>query len=293
MIERLAWVTASGATGLDDDEPLALAALRRAGAEVDVTAWDDPAVDWASYQRAVLRSTWDYQDRMAEFLDWLAAVDQVTDLRNPLPVVRWNLDKRYLAELAEAGVPTIETVFSSPTDGALEQPARLPSGSIVVKPAVGAGSRNVGVYHETDRHRALEHIRRLHAAGVTALVQPLIASVARDGEWPLLFFGGHYSHAAGKRVDLPDAGMVDGLFVAETNVEHRADAAQIEVATAAVEVVAGRFGTPVYARVDLVRDDEGQYRVLELELVEPSLFLPQGGAGAVDRLVAELLAERP
>jgi glutathione synthase/RimK-type ligase-like ATP-grasp enzyme len=161
----------------------------------------------------------------------------------------------------------------------------LPGGEVVVKPAVGAGSRDAASYGPEQGDAALAHVRRLLAQDRSVLVQPLLASVAVDGEWPLVFFGGRYSHAASKRVTLPRAGVIDGLFAPETLAEHQADAAQLEVARAAMGVVERRFGTPDYARIDLVGDDEGRPVVLEVELVEPSLFLAQAGPRAVDLLV--------
>jgi len=294
MVSRLAWITAASVRGLDEDEPLALTALRGAGIEVDVVAWDDPAVQWASYNRAVLRSTWDYTTRLQPFLAWLETVAPVTDLLNPLPMVRWNLDKNYLSELARAGVPVIPTIFVSPGSS-----ISLPAGALVVKPAVGAGSRGVRIFDPADQGSALTHIAQLHDAAArnadgvrnadgAVLVQPLLASVSAQGEWPLIFFGGRYSHAANKRVTLAESGAVDELFAAETNTPHVAEAEQIAVAQAAIDVVTERFGAPAYARVDLVRDDKGHSCVLEVELIEPSLFLPQAGPQALDHLVHAL-----
>jgi hypothetical protein len=148
----------------------------------------------------------------------------------------------------------------------------------------------VASYARHQHERARAHVTRLHTRGVAVLVQPALASVAEDGEWPLIFFGGHYSHAACKRVTLAAQGTVDELFVAESAVAHVADDEQLAVARAAIDVVRARFGTPTYARVDVVRDDDGRYRVLELELVEPSLFLPHAGTAAVRRLVDILAA---
>ncbi|MFV2018309.1 ATP-grasp domain-containing protein [Micromonospora sp. LOL_023] len=283
MTTRLAWVSARDARGRDADEPLAVPALQRAGIAVDVVVWDDPAVRWADYDRTVVRSTWDYAQRLGQFLTWLETVEQVTDLRNPSPMLRWNLDKRYLADLDRAGVPVTETTFMEPGDR-----PHFPVGDFVVKPAVGAGSRGVASYGPTQHDMARVHVRRLQKAGVSVLVQPLLSSVAIDGEWPLVFFAGRYSHAANKRVVLPRAGTIDDLFADETNAPHVADAEQIVVAQKAVDVVAARFGVPLYARVDLVRDDQGLPRVLELELVEPSLFLPQASADALGHFVAAL-----
>lgn len=282
-ISTLAWVTTRGARGLDEDEPLALDALARAGVAVDVVDWDDPEVDWSAFDRVVLRSAWDYAERLPEFLDWLARVDSTTDLVNPLPAVRWSLDKQYLRELAAAGVPITPTAFVAPGT----EP-ELPPGKFVVKPAVGAGSRGASSYGPAQHSAAADHVSRLHAGGQTVLVQPFVSSVATEGEWPLVFLGGEYSHAASKRVALPEAGSVDELFAAESNASHAATAEQIRVATAALDVVAEQFGRLAYSRVDLVRADDGTSQILEVELVEPSLFLSYDPEAAT-RLAAALI----
>lgn len=287
MIERLAWVTAKQARGTDEDEAPALEALRRLGVRVDVLDWDDPDVDWSGYERAVLRSPWDYQYRLDEFLEWMERTSRVTELVNPLELVRWNLDKRYLAELEAAGIAIIPTQFVPPR----EEPC-FPEGEFVVKPAVGAGSRDAAWYGSDQHATALEHVRRLHAADLVVLIQPRIAAVAELGEWPLVFFGGEYSHAASKRVALPHASVIGDFFAHEDNAVHEATAEQIELAQRAVDLMTEKFGTPAYARVDLVQADDGSYLVLELEVIEPSLFIPWA-EGAADRLAAVLAEVGP
>jgi glutathione synthase/RimK-type ligase-like ATP-grasp enzyme len=284
MIERLAWVTARVARGRDDDEPSALAALADTGVSVDVVDWDDDGVDWSGFDRVVLRSTWDYPERLPEFLAWLDSVAAVTELINPVEHVRWSVDKQYLAELAGAGIAITPTVFVAP--GA---PASFPAGSFVIKPSVGAGSREVAAYRPDQHDAATAHVARLHAIGQVVLVQPFLPSVATDGEWPMVFIDGRFSHAANKRVVLPRAGVVDDLFAPEITTGHVASSAQIEVAQAAVDLVSDRLGTPTYARIDLVRDTAGRCCVLEVELVEPSLFLPQADTTATTRLVEALV----
>ena len=283
VIRNLAWVTARQARGRDDDEALALPALAARGVEVDLVDWDDPAADWARYERVVLRSAWDYAERLDEFVAWVDAVAAVTDLRNPAPMVRWSTDKHYLLELADAGVPVARTVVAEPGD----EPA-FPPGDVVVKPAVGAGGRDAASYGPGDLDAARSHVLRLHGQGRSVLVQPRLMSVDADGEWPLMFLGGVYSHAASKRVELPRGRVVDDLFAPEQNLPHTPDDDQLSVARAALEHVTARFGVPTYARIDVVRDDDGRPCVLELELVEPSLFLPQADAGAADRLARAL-----
>lgn len=284
MIQRLAWVTTREARGRDEDEPMALAALRATGVAVDVVDWDDPDVDWPGFDRAVLRSTWDYPQRLAEFLTWLEKVDAVCEVVNPPAMVRWSLDKRYLAELAEAGVPITPTEFVRPGTA-----PTFPDGDFVIKPAVGAGSRDVASYGADQHEAARAHVARLHAADQVVLVQPFLHAIATEGEWPMLFFDGRFSHSASKQVAVPRGRVIDDLFAPETNTEHTATAAQLEVARHALELVSRRLGTPTYARVDLVHDDAGQFCVLEVELVEPSLFLPYTDPTAAATLAAALV----
>lgn len=286
-ISTLAWVTAAAARGLDPDEEPALAAIRRTGVTVSVVDWDDPAVDWSAFDRVVLRSTWGYDDRLDVFLAWLARVDAATELVNPLPAVRWSTDKGYLSELAAAGVPVTPTRFVPPGT----RPA-FPAGRFVVKPAVGAGSRDAASYGLDQHDVASEHVSSLHRRGQTVLVQPFVASVPSEGEWPMVFLDGVFSHAASKRVSLPEAAVIEELFAAEVTAAHTASAEQVAVARAAMDVVTARFGVLPYARVDLVRADDGTSLVLEVELVEPSLFLPEADPGAADRLAAALTRSR-
>jgi len=146
----LALVSARRARGLDEDEAPLLEALRAGGARVDVADWDDPGVDWRSYSLAVLRSTWDYIDHLSEFLAWADRVSALTALCNSAAVVRWNTDKHYLSELARAGVPTVPSRFIEPGEDAAAALAEFGSGlteaQLVVKPAVGAGSRDTHRY---------------------------------------------------------------------------------------------------------------------------------------------------
>lgn len=282
-VRTLAWVTTGPARGLDEDEDDAVAALRAAGPQVEVVDWDDPLVDWGQYELVVLRSAWDYPERLEEFLSWLDRIAGVTKVVNSPDLVRWSMDKRYLADLESAGVAVVPTVFIAPGDVVV-----LPAGRFVVKPAVGAGSRDAASYGPGQHAMAHAHVRRLHASGRIVLVQPFLESLARDGEWPLVFFDGRFSHAASKRVALPEAGSVDKLFAQETNDYHVATEEQRTVAGAAMRYIVERFGTPAYGRIDLVRRDDGRYCVLEAELIEPSLFLGFGGATAMGRFVESL-----
>ena len=145
-METLALVTAIAATGHDDDLVALLDACADAGLHARAVAWDDPTVSWARFDAVLLRSPWDYTERLPEFLAWAEQVDHVTTLLNPMNVVRWNTDKHYLADLAAVGIPSVPTTFVEPDAEPMDALTRFleafpTSGEFVVKPAVSAGAR--------------------------------------------------------------------------------------------------------------------------------------------------------
>lgn len=285
---RVALVSATAALGTDDDEPFLLPALRAAGADPAVVAWDDPGVDWAAFEVVVLRSTWDYTMRRDEFLAWVATTAAVTRLRNRPAVVRWNSDKVYLRDLAGDGLPVVPTDFFAPGD----RPA-FPSGvPFVVKPAVSAGSRNTARYAPDERDVAHHHARRLLDRGLTVMVQPYVASVDERGETALVFLGGRYSHAVTKEALLVpgERANEDRLFAVEKLHPVRPSAAERSAAEAVLDAIPFPRDELLYARVDLVLGPDGGPALLELELVEPSLMLPQAPPGTAGLLAREILS---
>ncbi len=284
---RVAFATCSAfPEGVDDERP----AARLLGA--DTCLWDDPGVDWQAYDRVVIRSTWDYTKRLEQFLAWCRRIG-AERLRNPPALVAFNVDKRYLAELSCATVPTR---FVAPGE-------QLPQlhGEVVVKPNVSAGARDTGRFSPASHDSARELIGRILASGRTALVQPYLRSVDRGGETALVFIGGELSHVLRKRQILaadevaPVLGE-EGLGVAvamlreDLVVPGSCDEPQRALAEALLEEIAQRFGPPLYARVDLVAGDDGAPLLLELEAVEPRLYLHLAGAGAAERLAAAVRA---
>jgi len=285
---KVALVTARPARGLDEDEPLLNLAFQKAGSEVGIAEWDDPKVDWGSFDVALLRSAWDYCERIGEFLAWVERASQVTHVLNPLPLVRWNTDKHYLAHLAASGAAVVPSTFIEPGDNPAAALGRFleshPQAELVVKPAIGAGSRDTQRHLRSEFDAAVTHARRLLDAGRSVLVQPYLGRVDKDGETALMFFEGQFSHAIRKGPLLPRGGAATtGLFAAETITPREPGKDELRLAEKVVSVVP--FGTPLYARVDLIRDDSGAPCVLELEMAEPSLFFLHA-AGSAERFAA-------
>ena len=289
---RIALVTARAARDLDDDLPPLVAALGAAGADVSVPNWDDPDVDWSLCDVALLRSTWDYTLRLAEFRAWTERVSTLTRLLNPLPVVRWNTDKHYLHDLDEAGIAIVPSAFIEPGEDAEERLDAFldahASAEFVVKPAIGAGSRDAQRYARTQRDAAVEHAQRLIEAQRSVLLQPYLARVDEHGETALIFFAGRFSHAIRKGPLLrPNEGPTRALFAAE-HISPRTPGAD-ELRLAQRTLAAMPFPQLLYARVDLIHDAAHQPCVLELELTEPSLFFAHS-AGAAERFAAAIMA---
>jgi len=283
---RVALVTCAPMNGLDPDDALVVAPLKARGIEAEPAVWDDPAVDWAGYDLVVVRSAWDYYPRRDEFLAWAA---QVPALANPAAVLAWNTDKRYLRELAGAGVATAPTTWVEPG-----VPWTPPSaGEVVVKPAVSGGGNDTGRYDLADpeqRRLATAHARRLGDDGRLVMVQPYLAAVDEHGETALLWLGGRYSHAVRKGALLtgPDVG-VDGLYRQEEITAREPTAEQLAAAGRVLAAVPFDPDDLLYARVDLIPAGAGAPLLLEIELTEPSLFLGMA-PGAPERFADAVVA---
>lgn len=260
-------------TSLDRDLPVLVRELVAAGADATAVHWDDPEADWAAFDLAVVRSTWDYCWRAEEFEGWLERCGKVTRVANPVGVLRWNMDKRYLGELAAAGVPTVPTRYLAPGDTQGDATGLPDDREYVVKPTSGAGARYAARYTPEDREVAVRHLARMHAEGFTAMVQPYVGSIDVTGERALQFFGGRFLHASRKGAVLAPGTAYDDDKVAHPDLEDWTPTpAELAVAERALAAVPDNSGL-LYARVDLVLGDDGEPLVMELELIEPNLFL--------------------
>ena len=290
---RVALVTAAAARNLDEDLVPLDVALRETGVDASIVDWDDASIDWSLFDLTVLRSTWDYSTRLSEFLAWIDRIAPATTLLNPQDVVRWNTDKHYLAQLANAGVPTVPSTFVEPGDdvrSSLDAFLARSGDEFVVKPSVGAGSRDAQRYASSESDAALAHAKRLLDADRSVLLQPYLGRVDAYGETALMFFEGRFSHAIRKGPLLRRGeGPTRALFAAEHITPREASADEIAVAERTLAAIP--FAKPLlYARVDLIHDDAGAPCVLELELAEPSLFFAQA-PGSAERF-AQAIATR-
>jgi hypothetical protein len=267
-------------------------ALEAAGAEPSIEVWDDARVDWSRFDRVVVRWTFDYTRKRDDFLGWAESLgDRV---RNPLPILRWSSDKSYLGDLAGEGLAVVPTQLADPGG----RPPEL-SGEVVVKPSISAGGRDTGRFGPSRHDDALALLEHIRASGRTALVQPYLRDVDEHGETAQVFIAGELSHVLRKRAVLrpdeiaptADDALGSALAMYDDDLVRAGDAtdAERETGRAIIDSLTRRFGTPLYCRVDLLRGPDGHPVLLELDAVEPALYLAEA-PGAAEWLAAAVVA---
>ena len=277
--------TCAAAPDLDEDGPLLLSSLAAAGAHARVGCWDDD-VPWGSFDTVLIRSTWDYPLRRNAFLEWTRRCRRTA---NPREVIAWNTDKRYLDDLAVAGVPTVPTVFVEPG-----RQVRVPANAwsdLVVKPAVSGSAADTGRFEDLHDPGAVALMADLHRQNRTVMVQPYLDGIDVDGELSLVFLGAQYSHAVRRAPLLLQQGVRNAVVVADVlNTIEPAQPSEAEsaAAAAALAAVPGGGERLTYARVDIIPGPDGP-AVLELEATDCFLFLSFGSVEARHRLTEHLL----
>ena len=284
----VALVTYAGVPDLTPDDRLLADSLGRVGIHSVPAVWDDRTVDWTAFAALVLRSCWDYHRRLDEFLGWVSRVERAgVPLVNSPGLIRWNTRKQYLTSLADRGVAVVPTTWipPHPKPSLRELLDERQWDEAVIKPAVSASAHNTW---RVSRATLAEAQLRLEQAGGEGwmMLQPYIEEIERDGEWSLLFLAGEFSHAVIKRPRPGDFRVQSELGGSYARAEP--PPALIADASRALSAAPGRT---LYARVDGCAV-EGRLLLMELELVEPVLFLGEapGSAARLARGVADLLA---
>ncbi|MCB9885819.1 MAG: hypothetical protein H6838_10015 [Planctomycetes bacterium] len=278
----LALATRSDLPDWEVDDRHLHAALAARGVPFERPVWDDPAVDWSKFAAVLIRTTWDYQDKLSAFLTWVDRVAAATRLANPASVVRWNTHKHYLRELQQHGVPLAPTHWldrGSRVDVAARL-AELRCDEGFLKPCVGAtaretlrfGSDAVGIA------AAQAHVDRLLPAE-DLMLQPFLRAVTERGEWSAIFVDGRVTHCV-RKVPVPGDYRVQDDFGAHDE-PYEPTPAERDAAERAMQAATGLLGTDLlYGRTDWLWQDDGSCVLTELELVEPSLFFRHGAHAA-------------
>lgn len=278
-MKRCAYLVMTDPGDYVTDYDVSFAAMSELGWQVDCVPWRDPAVDWDAFDAVYICTPWDYPKDPALFMQVLESIDaSAATLINPLPLVRWSLAKTYLRDLECKGGAIVPSIWldgfeAGDVPGWFEA---LDSEKIVVKPAVGANAQDTFVLSRPVAQGDVDKLRDTFA-GRAFFVQPFMSNVQSEGEYSLFFFNGEYSHAILKTPKQGDF---------RSQEEHGADissvAATPELVAAAEEILALVEPQPTYVRVDLVRDANDVFRLMELELIEPSLYLRMD-AGSAER----------
>ncbi|KRC58360.1 hypothetical protein ASE14_17275 [Agromyces sp. Root81] len=267
---------------LFDDDRRLLEAFSALGADAEPVAWTDPEVDWDAYDAVVLRSTWDYVDRLPQFLEVIAAIERSSaTLLNPEAPVRWNADKHYLDDLDRLGAPIVPLIRGTPAAGALLHAQIADAGwhELVLKPAVGVGGSGVVRATAATLHSELDAL----PPETEVMVQPFASAILDEGELSFIYLGDRLSHVLRKRPATGDfrAHGIYGGTVEATSADP-ADVAEVHSLLARLPF------DLLYARFDVVRVD-GRLAVLELELIEPMLYFGLA-PGSAERLAEAALA---
>ena len=253
-------------TGYVSDDELAIEPLRELGWNVETVSWRDKAIDWNDFEVVVIRTPWDYQREPQAFLEVLRRIDaSKARLENPLEIVEWNLSKLYLRELEQSGIKIVPTIWGEKIINYSNFQSWLEyfkTDEIIIKPIVSATAEFT--YWLREFSPELTEI----FANRAFMIQPFMPNIASEGEFSLFYFGGIYSHAILKTPKPKDFRVQEehgGIITAETPSEKLLDVGQ--------KVFEFIKPTPLYARVDFVRDSADDFCVMELELIEPALYL--------------------
>ncbi|MEO0477870.1 MAG: hypothetical protein AAF196_00170 [Planctomycetota bacterium] len=277
-----------------DDTPL-LEELRRLGADYRLVPWDDPGTDWSDFGAALIRTTWDYADRIEDFLAWSKMAAEQTRLFNGPEVLEWNLDKIYLRDLEQRGIRITDSVFAD-----RGQPIDLRAlceerswKKAFLKPTVGASARETlpVEFDDDSLAKGQAHLDRLlREEGM--IIQPFLSAVLDEGEFSIVFVDGKATHGV-RKVPVPGDYRVQDDYGA-SDMPWAYEAGDLEFATRTLDACVDTLGIEasklLYGRVDFLRADDGALRINEVELVEPSMFF-RHGPGAAEKL-ARAFADR-
>lgn len=262
---KIAYVSCVNLPEPDIDEQPLISALLEQGHESVVAGWDDPSVDWAQFDAALIRAPWNYAQHLDAFRDWIAHASVRTRLINPPETLTWNLHKGYLSQLRASGVPIVPTVFFD--RGALASVAGVCEhhgwSRIVIKPTVSAGSYGTRAFALDALGEAQSFFDEMIAQR-EMMIQRYIPSVDTVGETAMVVIDGVLTHAIEKRPRFDD--QDEEVYLREMISEEMRDIAG--------RVIAAAGRDHLYARVDVIPDDDGSLLLSELEMLEPSLFFP-------------------
>jgi glutathione synthase/RimK-type ligase-like ATP-grasp enzyme len=250
------------------EDGLVVDSLREHSLRVNRVSWSDPNFDWSSTRYILFRSTWDYFERAEEWKKWLAMVGQKTEMINSHETVLWNMDKHYLQDLMLQGIniPQIRYIEIGEQVRLTDLVSAMNEDVVILKPCFSASARHTYKITgpvSTELERTFQELIKVEAM----MLQPFQYSVPNQGEVSMMIMGGHFTHAVLKKPKQGDFRVQDDFGGSVTFYEPSKD--EIKFAEAAV---AACPSAPVYARVDIIEDNDGHLALIEIELIEPELW---------------------
>lgn len=268
---KIAFLSIDDLSGYVSDDNLAFEPLQNLGYQVDIVSWRQTVVEWKDYPAVIIRTTWDYQNHLEAFLQVLKQIESQTLLANPFEIVQWNADKIYLNDLQEKGAKIVPTIW---VNGGFDSNQfqqwfnQLESDEIVIKPRVSATAQDT--FWLKRGQKAQEDIESLNKIFENRpfMVQPFMKAIVDEGEYSLFYFNGEYSHAILKTPKTADFRVQEehGGIIQAINPSS-------DMLKAGKEILKYISRTLLYARVDFVRTKSNEFALMELELIEPSLYL--------------------
>lgn len=250
------------------EDALVVNAIGKLGLNVIRLAWSDPDFDWSSTKAVLFRTTWDYFDDFPKFSNWLNRISKVTNLFNSEAIIRWNIDKHYLQDLKTKGVHISETLFIEKGDKRTLEELHTETGwsETVLKPCVSGAARHT--YKLNPKNRAKHQgIYETLIANEAMMLQPFQKNIVSEGEISMMVFNGQFTHAILKKAKAGDFRVQDDFG----GSVHNYQPSKVEIQFA-IDTVKACNELPLYARVDIFKDNNGQIALAELELVEPELW---------------------
>lgn len=265
---RIAFLSIDDLSGYVSDDNLAFEPLQKLGYEIEVISWQQTVVKWSEYVAVIIRTTWDYQNNLAAFLQVLKQIESQTLLANPFEIVQWNADKIYLNDLAKKGAKIVPTIWINGNIDASKIQQwfdQLESDEIVIKPRVSATAQDT--FWLKRGQEDIESLSKIFE-NRPCMVQPFMKAIVDEGEYSLFYFNGEYSHAILKTPKTADFRVQEehGGIIQAINPT-------ANLLAAGEEILKCISRTLLYARVDFVRTENNEFALMELELIEPSLYL--------------------
>lgn len=269
MYKKVAFLSMDSLKNFYTYDKLLFEPLKTLGWIAEEISWRNEKVNWSDFEAVIVRSTWDYQNDLEKFKIVLEKINSVSHLENDLELMRWNMNKNYLFDLEQKGVRIVETIWEKKfnSETALKYFEKLNTDEIIIKPNISANADNTFRLTKEKLYDNISELEKIFEAK-EFMVQPFIQNIIDEGEYSLFFFNGKFSHSVLKKPKEKDFRVQE---------EHGGDiqpiTAPVEIVLVAENIIKKLFTIPLYGRVDLVRTKNNEFALMELELIEPSLYL--------------------